>query len=164
MKAVNWTLQGDECIQFPLGRFRMWSMKKMHVRLAALFAGVLFSLPVGAYGATECLSPPPFKPLHHICGMVIDPAGAPVPNAKVSVLKDHREVAALQTAKDGHFSFDQLEAGKYDIQVHRDGYVDAYLSVVIAKPALKSKRALQVNLDIGLGCSVARLVKARKAE
>jgi carboxypeptidase family protein len=139
-------------------------MEKTRARLAALFAGVVLSLPIGTCGATECLSPAPFEPIHHVCGMVIDPSGEPIPNAKVAVLKDHHEIAAVQTAKDGNFSFGQLEAGKYDIQVHRDGYLDAYFSVVITKPALKCNRVLQVNLDVGLGCSIASLVKARKAK
>ena len=94
--------------------------------------------------------------------MATDPSGEPVPNAKVTILKDHREIAALQTARNGDFSFDRLEAGKYDIQVHRDGYVDAYFSVVITKPTVKCERLLQVKLDVGLGCSIASLVKASR--
>ena len=130
--------------------------------MAAVFAGVVLSLPIGSYPATECVPVPPPEPIHHVGGTVINQLGEPIPNAEVSVLRESLEVAAQQTGKDGKFSLEQLDAAKYNIQVYGEGYLDAYFSVVIVKPGTKCERALQVGLAVGMGCSGASLVKAKK--
>jgi hypothetical protein len=48
--------------------------------------------------------------VHHIGG-VVDPAGAPLADVKVSVLKGGLEIAAIQTGADGRCTFDDLKAG-----------------------------------------------------
>jgi hypothetical protein len=88
--------------------------------------------------------------------------GEPIPNARVAVLKKGQEIIVLKAGKDGKFSLEQLEAGKYNIQVHEDGYLDAYFAVVIVKPSTKCERAFQVGLAVGMGCSGANLVRAKK--
>jgi hypothetical protein len=101
-------------------------MKRLPVRVAAVFAGVVLSLPIGGYPATECVPVPPPEPIHHVCGTVINQLG--------------------------------------EVQVYGEGYLDAYFSVVIVKPGTKCERALQVGLAVGMGCSGASLVKAKKLE
>jgi hypothetical protein len=119
-------------------------------------------LPAGFSSATTCIALPPLKPIHKAFGVVIDPSGEPIPNAKVAVLKDGREVVATQTGMDGKFSFDQLEAGHYDIQVDANGFRSACSSIVVVKPTVKGKQGLEVQLDVGMGCSIIREVKSKK--
>ncbi len=63
------------------------------------------------------------------------------------------ELASVQTTEDGKFSFEQLEAGNYDIRVQADHYNSAQSPIVLAKPAMKCKRGLQVSLAVGTSCS-----------
>lgn len=129
-----------------------------------MFGGFLLFFAGGISHATTCIAPPPPKPIHHICGVVIDPLGEPIPNAKVTILENGRELVALQTGKDGKFSFAQLQAGHYDIRVDADGFKSAGSSIVIAKPSTKCKRALQVLLDVGMGCSGISEVKLKQVK
>jgi Carboxypeptidase regulatory-like domain len=130
----------------------------------AIIGGFILLLPAGLSCATTCIAPPPLKPVHHVCGVVIDPSGGPVSNARVAILNGGREVASLQTGEDGKFSFDQLSAGHYDIQVGATGFVTALSSIVLVKPAPKSNRALQVHLDVGMGCSPINEVKSKTSK
>ena len=134
----------------------------MRTVLAAMIGGFILLLPAGFSSATTCIALPPLKPIHQAFGIVIDPSGEIVPNAKVTVLKDGREVVAMQTGMDGKFSFDRLEAGHYDIQVDAKGFSSAYSSIVVVKPTLKGKQALQVFLNVGMGCSTITEVKSKK--
>lgn len=140
----------------------MQLMKRIRAPLATVFAVVFWWLPAGISYATECLPLPPPKPIQHVCGIIINQLGEPIPNAKVAVLKDGQELVALRTDKDGKFSFEQLEAGSYQIQVHGDGYLDAYFPVVVVKPTTKCRRVLQVGLAVGMGCSGMSVVKPKK--
>lgn len=127
-----------------------------------MIGGFILLLPAGFSYATTCIALPPLKPIHQACGVVIDPLGEPIPNAKVAILKDGRELVALQTRKDGKFSFEQLEVGRYDIQVEANGFKPAFSSIVLVKPAPKCKWALQVLLELGMGCSSISEVKSKK--
>jgi hypothetical protein len=125
----------------------------MRTPLVAIISGFILLLPSGFSYATTCIELPPLKPIHRVCGVVIDPLGEPIPNAKVAILKD---------GQDGKFSFEQLEAGHYDIHVEANGFKSAYSSIVLVKPAPKCKLALQVLLEVGMGCSGIREVKSTK--
>jgi len=62
--------------------------------------GLLLFFPSAISYASECVALPPLKPIHHVCGFVVDPSGEPIPNAKVTILKDGNEVATMQTSAD----------------------------------------------------------------
>lgn len=61
------------------------------------------------------------KPIHHVCGFVVDPFGQPVARATVTILIDSEEIASMQTSADGSFTFDQLKSGSYNIRVQATG-------------------------------------------
>jgi hypothetical protein len=121
----------------------------MGQRLPSLIAWILLLLLAGPSWGNECFAPPPLKPIHRVCGIVINLLGEPLSDAKVTVLQDGREIASRQTSKDGKFSFEQLPAGNYDIKVVAHDYLSANFSIVIARSAVKCKRALQVLLAVG---------------
>jgi 3-dehydroquinate synthase class II len=84
---------------------------------------------------------------------VLNQLGEPIPNAKVTILKGVTELASVQTNDDGKFSFEQLEAGNYDIQVQADSFKSIQSSIVLVKPVTKCKRTLLVTLAVGMSCS-----------
>jgi len=115
----------------------------------SLISVILLLILAGPSWGNECFAPPPLKPIHRVCGIVINPLGEPLSGAEVTILQDGREVASQQTSKDGKFSFEQLPAGNYDIKVVAHDYPSANFSIVIVRSAVKCKRALQVLLAVG---------------
>jgi uncharacterized membrane protein len=128
----------------------MWGMERTRALFVAVLGGLLLSLPGGAY-ATDCIALP-IKPIRHVCGVVVNQIGERIPNAKVAVLKDGKELATVQTGADGKFSCERLDADRYDVRVEADGYITAQDSVVIVRPATKCNRGLLVSLSL-VGCS-----------
>lgn len=135
---------------------------KMSKPLAAVAIGFLLFLPSDISYATECLALPPLKPIHHVCGIVVDPSGESVPNAKITILKDGNEVAASQTSPDGRFGFEQLKGGNYSIRVDAKGFMTALSTIVLVAPDAACKKELGVLLEVGMGCSIISLGKPKK--
>jgi len=90
---------------------------------------------------------------------VINEAGEPIPNAKVSVLRGEAEIVSVQSGSDGRFSFERLDSGNYEVRVEAEGYKTARSPVTVAKPGTKCKGGLQVLLAVGMGCSSVGRVK-----
>jgi len=135
-------------------------MERLRRALATTIVGVLL-LSVRASGTEEICQQVRLKPLHGVCGAVIDRSGAPVARAAVEILKDGTELVALQTGEDGKFSYDRLSAGNYDIQIQADGFRTFRFSIVMSKPDTRCKRALKVILTTGYPeiCTNVYLVK-----
>jgi Outer membrane receptor for ferrienterochelin and colicins len=58
-----------------------------------------------------------------ITGLVVDPTGASIANAKVSATNQATgTVATAQTTEDGYYKLPYLAAGKYNLAVERDGF------------------------------------------
>jgi hypothetical protein len=132
--------------------------------LAAMMIGFLLFFPSDISYATECVALPPLKPVHHVCGFVIDPSGEPIPNAKVTILEHTNEVAAMQTNADGRFAFEQLKAGSYGIRVDANGFVSALSSIVLVTPGAACKKELGVFLGVGMSCSIISFSKRKKTK
>src|ERR1700743_2571877 len=63
------------------------------------------------------------KPLRHFCGKVVDSDGELIPNVKVSVLRDGRELFTETTSADGAFDFNLIQAGEYEVHAEATGFV-----------------------------------------
>jgi Carboxypeptidase regulatory-like domain len=114
-------------------------MGMIHRVFVTAVAGVLL-LSVRAAGTTETCLALRLKPLHCVCGAVIDLSGAPIAGATVTVLKQGTEPIAQQTGDDGKFSYDKLSAGNYDLQIQAQGFKTFKFSIVLAKPDGRCKR------------------------
>ena len=132
--------------------------------LAALITVFLLLLPYGNGYSTTCLALPPLKPVHQLCGFVINQLGEPIGTATVTVVRDGREIASMQTSTDGRFAFNKLMAGNYDIRVQANGFLSAFSSIILVKPAEACKKELGVSLAVGMGCSSISLGKHKKAQ
>lgn len=80
------------------------------------------------------------------------------------VLQAGAEIAEQQTGDDGKFSFDQLKAGKYEIQVRVNGLGGASTQVVLVQPGVRPKRGIAVNISLSGVCSTFSLVNSKQFE
>ena len=135
---------------------------EIRVLRAVIIAGICLLLS-GAVYAAECTTVIPIKPIHCVCGVVIDRSGGRISNAKVTLLKGETELVSKQTGTDGKFSFEPMEVGEYQIQVETTGFKTARSSFVAVKPAEKCKQALEVVLGFGVECDTGIALVRSKA-
>jgi vitamin B12 transporter len=55
-------------------------------------------------------------------GRVLDPLGASVPNASVTLLQNEAAVRAISTDQEGNFEFSPVDAGRYRVRVEAAGF------------------------------------------
>jgi hypothetical protein len=125
-------------------------------RLLILFAllGVSWSLPVRAQQAD-----PPTSPVDErattssITGILLDPSGAAIPKAQVTLLGAGNEVPAktlAQTTTDGFgaFRLDNVAPGKYTLQFHAEGFRDARITAVVTRKKFSPIRmVMQISVE-----------------
>lgn len=85
----------------------------------------------------------------HVCGIVIDPQGAPIPDAQVRIRRGSAD-AVLQTGRSGKFSFNKLDTGAYELQVQAPGFSTARSRIQVVSRSNKCKRPLRIGLLIGI--------------
>jgi hypothetical protein len=138
-------------------------MGRVRAIVAALGVAALFLLASGLSSATTCIDLPPLKPVHRICGVVFFSNSDRIAKAKVTVLQATKEIATEETDNDGKFSFDRLEAGKYEIRVHVEPLRVATTQVVLVHPKDKTSQEIAVNISL-VGCHAFSLVNSKKFE
>lgn len=134
---------------------------------AVVVAGLLVPATTGLLHGSEIIcSQKPVKPVQHLCGIVIDQSGSPVAHVRVAILKGETELAAVESRKDGKFSFEGLKAGSYDVEAKEEGFRTFRFQIVLVQPSeRRCKRALEVKLTVGdEACSGVRLVKPKEVE
>jgi carboxypeptidase family protein len=154
----------EVCHNVPLKEERWPAMLfagRAHAAFARLVAGLLLLLPASSPSTTEICKEVHLKPLHCVCGIVINALGEPVARARVTILRDGTGRAAIKTGEDGKFSFDDLKAGNYEVQVQAEGFRTFQFPIVLVKPDSKCKRALEVELTTGYpeNCTDVHVVK-----
>ncbi len=98
---------------------------------------------------------------HSLTGVVLDPSGAAIAKAQVSLVSTGSEaVAQTQTDAVGAFHFDNIPPGKYTLELHADGFRDAHMPVAATGKRLSSIRVvLQIlvqteNVTVATGVNV----------
>jgi vitamin B12 transporter len=81
-------------------------------------------------------------------GKITDPLGQSVPNAKVVVLRDNKEVAHGSSNSEGAFEVSVPEGGRYDVQVEAQGFAPMTVSSVFVGSG-QTTEIPPVNLSIG---------------
>lgn len=135
--------------------------RRVHAAFATVVAGLILLLPASSPSTTEICREVHLKPLHCVCGTVINALGEPVARARVTILRDGTGRAAVKTGEDGKFSFDELKAGNYEVQVQAEGFRSFQFPIAVVKPDSKCKRGLEIGLTTGYpeNCTGVRLVK-----
>jgi hypothetical protein len=113
--------------------------------------------------ATVCVAHKAFI-IRHVCGIVADPAGRPIPGARVEVAKDKTDPGWQTVAgDDGRFAFSGIPAGNYELRVRVPNFKDAWQPIVVNRPAKSGRcdKSLQVRMSIGFDCSAVSVEKRK---
>jgi hypothetical protein len=125
-------------------------------RLLILFAllGVSWSLPVRAQQADPSTSPADERTTtNSITGILLDPSGAAIPKAQVTLLGTGNEVPAhalAQTTTDGvgAFRLDNVAPGKYTVQFHSEGFRDTRITATVTRKRFSPIRmVMQISVE-----------------
>ena len=82
-----------------------------------------------------------------IVGLVVDPSGAPVPDAAVTVLAAETNVRSeTRTNASGQYTVPYLTAGRYTVTVMREGFVAAKTSEIEVGTAQTARANVQLQL------------------
>jgi iron complex outermembrane receptor protein/vitamin B12 transporter len=80
-------------------------------------------------------------------GKVVDPLGAVVPKADVTLLEDGKAVAATKTDAEGNFAFSPVDVGQYSVRVEAPGFTRQESQPVYLAPGRTV--SIQVILQVG---------------
>jgi hypothetical protein len=83
-----------------------------------------------------------------ILGTVLDPAGAAIPGAKITLTNKESKAEQIGTStEDGSFQFPLLEVGSYTLKVEQAGFTPALIERITVKP--DEATIVKVNLEVG---------------
>lgn len=120
------------------------------------FAALLCALCFFVTGAPEAVAQAPGTGA--ISGTVLDPAGAVIPNAQVSVVNESTGFSrALATASDGLFRATLMPPGSYSIEIRAQGFGTQTLQSI--RVVASEITAVEIKLKLGV-TSTAVLVEA----
>ena len=80
-------------------------------------------------------------------GKVVDPLGAVVPNANVSLLQNEKVVGVRKTDQQGNFAFSPVDVGQYLVRVEATGFAPRESQSVHLEPARTVN--IEVMLQVG---------------
>ena len=80
-------------------------------------------------------------------GKVVDPLGAVVPKADVTLLQDGKTVSATKTDQEGNFAFSPIDVGQYLVRVEAPGFASQESQPVHLAPARTV--SIEVTLQVG---------------
>ena len=99
-------------------------MSACQLCLLIAFVGVASALPAGGQITDQAV--------HSITGIVLDPSGAAIARAQVTLLGDNAKVLAQAlTDAVGAFRLDNIALGRYTLEFHAEGFRDARISTAI---------------------------------
>jgi hypothetical protein len=133
--------------------------KRTLVALATAIAGVSLLMPARISSEAFC-EKLRLKPIRCVCGTVIDAAGDPVSDAKVTIFRGETELASVKTSSDGKFALEGLKDGNYELQFNDPPFLQFRFPIVLVKPTKEWHRRLWVNLILPYpdSCAGVRLV------
>ena len=121
-------------------------MTRLPKLMVATLAGLLLLLPERSWAEVICGKERLLKPVHCVCGKLVDPAGGPVSGALIRVNRDGAEVATGSTDANGKFLFPELKSGKYELLADFDGFVPFRSPITLAKPKKKCRHELVIKM------------------
>jgi hypothetical protein len=117
--------------------------------------------PVSTTAATRSEDQAPAPSYRAITGTLLDPSGAAIAKAHVSLLTpDDKPVAEATTDNSGSFRFEHIASGKYALALHAEGFRDARVNVNLTAGRLSPIRVtmqiavLSESVTVATGDSV----------
>ena len=134
----------------------------MNRRLLILFAllGIFLPLPVRAQEADLARSPARTTgeraATYSITGVLLDPSGAAIPKAQVTLLGSRTEVLAQTTTDSvGAFRLDNIAPGKYTLEFHAEGFRDTRIAA-----AVTTKRSSPIRIVLPISVETESITVA----
>jgi hypothetical protein len=112
--------------------------------IVAILAGPLVLLPETSRAEAICGKQRPLKPVHCVCGKLIDQSGGPVSGAHVRLNREGAEFATVSTDADGKFLFRDVKSDKYELGADFDGFRQFRSPIVVTKPLKKCRHELVI--------------------
>jgi hypothetical protein len=119
-------------------------MRTRRGSIVAILSGLLVLLPETSRAEVICGKERPLKPVHCVCGKLIDQTGGPVSGALVRLNREGVEFATVSTDAEGKFLFRDLRSDKYELAAHFDGFEQFRSPIVLTKPAKKCRQEIIV--------------------
>ena len=114
---------------------------------AMLFAQIL-GRPARPLAATLSEDAPPTVSATSLAGTLLDPSGAAIAQAQVSLLASgDKAVAQTTTDRAGSFHFDNVAPGNYILEFHAEGFRDARINTTLTA---RRQSPLRVTLPIAV--------------
>ncbi len=117
-------------------------------RIVGLFLGM--ALPVSAAGqAADGLAVSEARGLASaVSGVLLDPSGAAIPKAQVSLSNNKGEVLRrTATDAEGAFHLDNVAAGKYTLEFHADGFRDTRVESLISAKRVPLRVVMPISVE-----------------
>ena len=93
-----------------------------------------------------------------ISGLVLDPQGASVPDAKVTITSEDRNIVVrtLQTNSGGHYAAPSLPIGRYSVSVEKQGFKKSVRSGIVLN--VDDNIAIDFALEVGVSTETLSVV------
>src|ERR1700732_759171 len=115
---------------------------------SAVLCAQILDRPARPLAATPSEDAPPTVPASSLAGTLLDPSGAAIAQAQVSLLASaDKAIAQTTTDSTGSFHFDNLAPGNYILEFHAEGFLDAHIHTTLAA---RRQSPLRVTLQIAV--------------
>lgn len=115
-------------------------LARQRSRFLTIVLLLVFSGPIALAARAE-------SPAASVSGTVLDPLGARIPSAHVTLLRDGKHVADAKADANGTFVFRDLTAGRYQIEADAAGFAPRTLDPFFV--GAHSRAAVDVTLQVG---------------
>ncbi len=114
------------------------SLRRHVLLFSSLIALACVLIPVDAHAQT---------PSRSVSGTVLDPLGAALPGATVTLLRDGQKVSDTLTNGQGKFTFAKLDEGRYQLDVSAHGFAARSLDPFFVGGDVKINVTMQLGLQ-----------------
>ena len=110
--------------------------------LACLAIGCLVTLTPQALSSSQSTAPPTFS----ISGTVVDPARMPIPGVALELRRGTALEARTTSNTEGHWTFDKVAAGVYEIRAMLSGFATMVVPVTVSNRHIA---AMTIQMKVG---------------
>ena len=124
------------------------SLRRLY-RIVALLLGMALPISAAAQAADGSALGETRGPASSVSGVLLDPSGAAIPKAQVSLTSNKGEILKrIATDAVGAFHLDNLAPGKYTLEFHADGFRDTRVATqVSAKRFIPLRVVMPISVE-----------------
>jgi hypothetical protein len=130
---------------FELSHYRFDCLRILVAVLLVVRAGAVLGQDGGSGAQNRASGASEIQP---VSGIVLDPSGAAIPKAKVTLSRDNETVGSAETDAVGAFHLSNVSPGKYSVIFHAEGFVDSRATVTVSERRASPIRVvLQISVQ-----------------